>query len=326
MKKYSFKCPQCAKQMKASTTFIGKSTKCPLCHFTFRLPTPYILQPVSEGNKSKHTSASVGNAVSEKSAPQTFTEVLIRVLWEHRFGKPLLVLLILFVTAFMVWETLPTDNRAQLLNSVFISRYKHDWFKVLDREEIVDMALWIEVPQNMLHQQVSPVKRDIKLRIKKLSGDASCFVRPILTSGLGPNVVCFTHSYKVKKRRYKAPSRSESLQQYDVIIDTSNEDVNEEFDIHLQLITWNGFQDKKDEFAGCLIDHTTVRLELKILFPENRRPDLINAYSYNSHSGIKELMDKNSVDIALDRREVSLTKDHLEPGGGYSIDWTWASP
>jgi hypothetical protein len=245
--------------------------------------------------------------------------------WKKILG----ILTALGIGLFALWNSLPDPNKERGIGYVlgwFNSSnidYDYSLITVKNRTDTVDLSIWEKSPEQLKKVRISPVKRKTEMKVVKSSSDAKFFRRELFTSGLTPDVVCFTHPYIFTKEKYIPEKGREFLDKYVLLIDISKEEINKPFPMRFQTISWNGFQGETGDWAASLVLHQTENLEIKIIFPHSKlfTDYEVKAYS-NESSKLENFLEEPSIII---EGNVKITWLISNPRKKYSyrLLWDW---
>ena len=200
-----------------------------------------------------------------------------------------------------------------------------DAFDVFNHDRVVDLAGWKEISSDQLDIPTSKVLWHDRFKVKRRNSDIKEFVlRRAVTGTIEPEFSSTTHRVTVKssqERPLTGPRPIDRL--YDVLIDVSNEPINEWFDVQLDSVYWNVFLDKKSQWVGIpvLFDTNSIRFELR---SPNRPFTAFEREAYDrNESGGNHLVNDPTADRSQDGKVIIWRIANPHKNWIYKISWEW---
>ena len=189
---------------------------------------------------------------------------------------------------------------------------------------VFDLRAWVPVPARDLDRRLSPVNYINYLHLKK-TGAADKYIIHYATSGYAIDLRCITHEFAVLQRE-PSPQHT-GAKEYALSVDTSREQIGQEFLIVVEGTYWNGFSNPTIEEASTYTDRDISplgELALIVLFPETKpftqytllagKSDSDSTVPYRGLHALYADANKHFIYWSIHDRD---------PDHHYKLQWTW---
>ena len=189
--------------------------------------------------------------------------------------------------------------------------------RVVKRTTTLDLRGWKPTTSRDL-QAASKVSRGLSLSefvLRKTEPGAKYFVHTVSTgSTTDPSIWCDSHPFHI----VPVKSQDSSIRQWNVLVDVSQEPDDHPFTVNLGVTFWNGFQKKKDWWAGFRVLHDTEKSIYSIIFP-TALP------ATNVKFRLKDML-AETVDLDTGTLQVTLVPDEKDEKSVQGLTWTVDNP
>jgi hypothetical protein len=199
----------------------------------------------------------------------------------------------------------------------------YESFDLVSDRKTLDLRDWKNVPPDRMAEPTSPVTltREIKAR-KKVAADTIRF--QFSTGGLPMDFNCRTQNYAVEEKAPEPTGGKTDMQTtYQVVLDTSQIKIGDEFTAIIEATYWNAFQ-PPDETSMSMKIHAPVALvSMTLILPEQR--SLADYRLWERVYGSKERRrwDERNGFVLASKTANTLYWEVPNPkvGDAYTIDW-----
>ncbi|MGB0870855.1 MAG: hypothetical protein ACPGSD_14770 [Flavobacteriales bacterium] len=254
--------------------------------------------------------------------PKTIWELIISIFWANILGKIVLGLIVIGLVLFAIWNSLTDKQKNELLEMGEEEKveypYRYDLITVEQRVENIDLSLQRNIPLNLQDKKISPVKRTLKLTLTRNSSSCVVHRRFVYTTGLPPEIVCFSHPYEIIEEEYTNSPDKKNRKKYQINFDIKAEPLEKPFEIDYQIITWNAFQEG-NKYSGALIKHETELLEYSVSSP--KKFNHFDFYKKDYETLSRTEIDISNYFVNADSTILTIKLEKPRSRYAYIIDW-----
>ena len=198
-------------------------------------------------------------------------------------------------------------------------------FEVFHHDRVVDLSGWKVVPESEKTQKVSKVAWHDRLKVKRLGRDFNEFVlRRAVTGTIEPEFFSPTHRISVRLSKDVPLSGPRPIDRlFDVVVDVSNEPVNEWFDLAVDAVYWNVFLEPASRWVAIPIQFKTTSIRFELLSPNRPfRAFQREAYARSDQLG-NRLVNEPTAQLSEDGTTIVWRVSDVRENWIYKIAWEW---
>ncbi|HWM94742.1 MAG TPA: hypothetical protein VN493_28575 [Thermoanaerobaculia bacterium] len=221
-----------------------------------------------------------------------------------------------------VWAT-TSSGPIRIHVSPVEQRYQPTLFHDVFVASQLDLSEWQSVPVEQRDQKRERAVRKIRTISIRSNDSATMYVNGFGTSGLGLDLICRTHRARAEPIVTPSLPGTQSVKEWNQLIDVSNETVGQPFEIVQEVTYWNAFQGTTTEWAGAVLSYDTDLFELSIIFPPNKPVKSFKLYAFPYASGSKPELyaDQTAANVTNNQfvwRINQPARNHV-----YRVAWEW---
>jgi len=235
--------------------------------------------------------------------------------YRHMSGLTAIVFLLLAIFAFAYYFFSTSEKTAVPIEN----------FEIFNHDRVVDLSDWKAIKNDKDDRKQSKVIWHDRLKIRRLSKDANEFIlRRAVTGLIPPEFSSSTHRISIRNSKDVPLSGPRPIDRlFDVVIDVSNEPVNEWFNFSLDSLYWNVFTNPKDQWVAIPILFKTNSIRFELQSP-NRTIKAFQreAYARSDNSG-NHLVNEPTAELLEDGRKLIWHIPIVHENWIYKMAWEW---